>query len=381
MVENARAFVVEPYLKASGIRSPLGFMSQATRWAQLLFPGITVLTRDFLHVELLHRELRSRKKAGESRNKIEEVLRSPAVHRRLEREYKGRVGDEDDATVTRMTYWQRYGSLFEYFGLWSAPRSLRRKELWSLVFSGRIPNDCRAWWTHPEPLDNRQRRIRHTRWYLRFQDELVAAGQVPPRLLWWVTGDGGPGDVSEDIKLSRRLSYAFLIWQTLFEVGIKLRFRGHALPKASSRPVNASEAVALLVQATDGEPGSDVLKRVFSGLLSAHVHQLRRGMPSWQAKVERKWHDGRLTTLYDGTPVKDLATLPASSLFYRLVELHQYYCRWQGKPDAEFIRPVRDTFRPLKFAAISASFRGTPWGLFGYRLDQAATLYRSGVGS
>src|SRR5262249_24429481 len=261
------------------------------------------------------------------------------------------------------------------FGLWSAPRGLRRKELWSLVFSGRLPTDCRAWWPHPEPLENRQRRIRHTRWYIHFQDELgAAAGQVPPCLLWWVTGIGVPTEVSEDIKLSRRLSYAFLIWQTIFEVGIKLRFQGHALPKASSRLVSVSEAVQLLVQATDGEPGSDVLKRIFSGLLSAHVHQLALGMSSWQAQVQRRWPDGRWTTLYARTPVKDFAALPAFSLFPRLVELHQYYCRWQGKPDAEFIRLVRDSFRPLKFSEISASFRGTPWGLFGYRLDQAATL-------
>ena len=49
-------------------------MSQATYWAQLLFPGVTVLTRHFLHVELLLRELRRRKKGGHSPQQIRQAL-------------------------------------------------------------------------------------------------------------------------------------------------------------------------------------------------------------------------------------------------------------------------------------------------------------------
>lgn len=373
-------FIIEPYVKPSTIRSPLGFMSQATYWAQLLFPGVTVLTRHFLHVELLLRELRRRKKVGESRQKIEQMLRSPTMHRRLEREYKRAVDAENDQVVTKMTYWQRYASMFEYFGLWKAPRNLQPKDLWQIVFSGRMPREFRTW-AVPEASEKRRRRIAHTRWYLRFQEELVEAAGEPERLLWWVTGEGGPRDASAEMRLSRRLSYAFLVWQTLFEVGSKLRFRGTALPKATSRVLSPREVVNLLVLAAEqAEPSTDNLKRVFSGLLSAHAHQLKPSLPQWQATVERQpWHESTLTRLYDGSPVKELAVVPAPSLFSRLVGLHQYYCERQGKTDAEFIRASANGFAPLKFPKISAQFQATPWGLFGYRLDQAVALYRSGA--
>src|SRR5262249_17511898 len=155
----------------STIRSPLGFMSQATYWAQLLFPGITVLTRDFLHVELLHRELRRQKNHGVPREKIDQMLRSPALHRRLDQEYKHRVGRETDTTITKVTYWQRYSSLFNYFRLWDAPRLLRRTELGSLVFDPRVPVEFRSW-AVSEKADRRRRRISHTRWYLSFRRSL-----------------------------------------------------------------------------------------------------------------------------------------------------------------------------------------------------------------
>src|SRR6266513_391015 len=379
MPTHTEPFIIEPYVKPSTIRSPLGFMSQATYWAQLLFPGVTVLTRHFLHVELLLRELRRRKRAGEPRGKIEQTLRSPAMHRRLEREYKRAVGAENDQIVTKMTYWQRYASMFEYFGLWKAPRNLQPKDLWQIVFCGRMPSEFRTW-VVPEVPEKRRRRIAHTRWYLRFQDELIGAAGQPERLLWWVTGEGAPRDASNEIRLSRCLSYAFLVWQTLFEVGGTLRFRDASLPKASSQVLSAREAVDLLVLATEeAEPSTDTLKRVFSGLLSAHVHQLKPSMPKWQATVERQsWHESTLTRLYDGSPVRELAAVPAPLVFSRLVQLHQYYCARQGKTDAEFIRASGNGFTPLKFPKISASFQRTPWGLFGYRLDQAVALYRSG---
>src|SRR5205807_2249981 len=46
---------------------------------------------------------------------------------------------------------------------------------------------------------------------------------------------GGPANVRDEIKLSRRLSFAFLIWQTLFEAGIALTSQGVELPGPSKR--------------------------------------------------------------------------------------------------------------------------------------------------
>ena len=102
-------------------------------------------------------------------------------------------------------------------------------------------------------------------------------------------------------------------------------------------------------------------------------------MATWQRKVERaSWYRPAFARLYDGTEVRDLAKIPATALFRRLVELHQYYCRAQGKTDAEFIRSSKDGFLAEQFGTrISASFGSTPGGLFGYRLNQAVALYQS----
>jgi len=375
MARHSAAFVIEPYLRPSTIRSPLGFMSQATYWAQLLFPGVTVLTRHFFHVELLLRELRRRKKGGHSPQQIRQALRSPTVHRRLEREYNRYRGAEEDAAVTKVTYWQRYGSMFDHFGLWDAQRALHASELWQILFSPRVPAEFRTW-VRPEPPRERQRRIQHTRWYLTFQKTLREA--QPVDVMWWVTGDGGPREVSDAIKLSRRLSFAFLVWQTLFEVGVQLMLRGRRLPRTSARLTSAHDAVELLVLATEGEPSTEALETIYSGLLSSHANQLGQGMSLWQTEVEhQEWYRPTLTRLYDGTQVKDLAKIPTAVLFSTLVDLHQQYCQAQGKTEAEFIRPSKGGYFPLKAAKISASFRATPWGLFGYRLDQAAMLYQS----
>ena len=75
--------------------------------------------------------------------------------------------------------------------------------------------------------------------------------------------------------------------------------------------------------------------------------------------------------------VPDLARVPASRLFRRLVTLHQHYCQAQGKADAEFIRFTKAGFQSLQLRGISASFNITPGGLFGYRLYEAVALYRS----
>lgn len=350
-------------------------MSLATYWAQLLFPGITVLTRDFLHVELLLRELRRHKRAGESQQRVLAALGSVALHTRLEREYRRCVGDNRDRATTKMTYWQRYASMFDYFDLWKAPRALSSEDLHRIVFSLRTPSEFQEW-TRREDVAARQRRIQNTRWYLSFQRRLRDAGGSQG-VLWWVTGEGGPSDVRDEIKLSRRLSFAFLIWQTLFEAGISLTFQGDELPGASRRRLSSRAVVDLLVGATKGELSKRDLRTLFSGLLAAHTQHLDTSMSGWQERVERQWNTSRLTHLYDGTQIQDFARTPASGLFRRLVDLHQHYCQAQGKTDSEFIRFTKAGFQPLQFRGITVSFDSPPGGLFGYRLNEAVTLYQS----
>jgi hypothetical protein len=48
-------FIVLPFVRETGIRSIPGFMSLATKWADYLFPGITVLTRDLHDVKAMHK--------------------------------------------------------------------------------------------------------------------------------------------------------------------------------------------------------------------------------------------------------------------------------------------------------------------------------------
>ena len=284
---NSASFIVEPYLKAATIRSPLGFMSLATYWAQLLFPGLTVLTRHFLHLELLLRELRRRNRSGESTQKVLAAMSTATLHARLEREYRSRVGDDRDQAITKVTYWQRYASMFDYFGLWNAPRTLRGRDLHRIVFATRTPSEFRQW-TVREDLEPRQRRIQNTLWYATFRNQLRDAGG-PERILWWITGEGGPAHVRDEIKLSRRLSFAFLIWQTLFEAGIALTFRGVELPGPTKRRLSQRAIVDLLVHASQQELGTGDLRTLFSGLLAAHTQHLRPAMCTWQNNVERRW--------------------------------------------------------------------------------------------
>jgi|LULF01.1.fsa_nt_gb hypothetical protein len=57
-------FFIKPFRKTPSVRSSLGFMTISSRWAGVLFPGLTVLTRDLVVLQAMHKaylELKSEK--------------------------------------------------------------------------------------------------------------------------------------------------------------------------------------------------------------------------------------------------------------------------------------------------------------------------------
>lgn len=113
-------FIVQPFQRQASIRSILGFMSLATRWGDYLFPGITVLTRDLHDVKAIH-ETAIKMGVGDSPRKRYEFQR-PATDHKIAYTLSKLLSRENmrfspNQLTQRMTYWQRYGSLINHFGL------------------------------------------------------------------------------------------------------------------------------------------------------------------------------------------------------------------------------------------------------------------------
>lgn len=378
-------FIVEPYTRNSGIRSPLGFLSLATNWARRLFPGITVLTRDFLHVELLHQEMRRLSRKGFSQWKVKEVLKSRQTHRRLEME-ANRIKKENDPSMTKMTYWQRYGSLFKYFRLQDAPRILRAKDVSKIVFQRGIPGEHQGWLK--EDLESRRRRINHLRWFETFYPLIERPspdGKISGNVRWWITGIGTPKYVSDDIRLSRQIEFAFVVWQTYFEICCILLLSKKSPPTSpgpiSGLPAVTGSLIGLANGIASGEsPDLSRLESLAKSLLALHVSFLGKSIPRWQKEVQRRYGDSKLYLLYDGIPAASLAVLPPQKLLSRLVSLHESYCQAQGKRHALYVKKTAgNKFEPVSWPDpwITVQFTSGRWGLFGYRLNEAVVFATS----
>lgn len=366
-------FLIEPYVTEPSIRSALGFMGLSSRWANVLFPGITVLTREFLQLELLHREMCRLRRSGKSRERVESELAKRSMHRALETEFN-RKRDPESAgdAVTKMTYWQRYASMARHFKLWESRKALSSWELHDLVFRRSIPTRHRA--LKVEAPEVRSRRINHTGWYSQHRDK----GCV--RKTWWVRGEFSPSGWSDELRLARRLELGFIVWQTYFEICVALLTQKQAIP---TKPIRTNFAQALRELKALSEEESPLscdsrrLRRVAAQLLWIHDFELK-GMLRWQAQAS-KLGDERLYRLYDQSmTVSDLASTRSRDLFAQLVHLHQIYCGAQGKGSAAYVeRTGSGKFRPGKLPSLSVEFSGGRAGLFGYRLDQAVQLKNS----
>ena len=379
-------FVVQPFRKDPDIRSVLGFMSIASRWGHYLFPGITVLTRDLYAVQAMH-QVAIRMRAWEPRGRVRFQKRSTdaAIARQLKRILPAGRRDDDAKLLQVMTYWQRYGSLFQHFGLLTERRHRSIRGYRQMIFASR-----------PEELGEdtksvQRRRITHFEWYRRHRRRLVDAptGDGGRGLLhgphgqwrrWWLTGLGAPPRIPKPILLVRQLEFFFTVWQTLFEAGARSAAMSGRLPKraAPGRDLVAEFATLLLeARSADSE---ELNRRLVRVCLTLHERFVAPHVARWQRDVVQMLgpavRGGPFFGLHDGSTIRDFADREGSSLLTSLADLHNEYCGVQGKPYAACVARFRPRPVVMRRPSISATLGGR-WGLFGYRFEAAVGLFNT----
>ena len=293
-------FIVEPLAAESTIRSPLGFMSLSTKWGNILFPGVTVLTTNFVQLSLLLHEYKKLKDEKKSNNSIKDILKSENTHRRLEKEWR-RIRKEDDLVKTRMTYWNRYGSMFNYFQLDKNYKKLIRKtpiataaRLYKVVFQ---KND-----TYSEKRkDARNRRIQHARRYSKIENWIQKSIDEKNyrALQWWVVGANHVEFADlPDLQLVRQLEFALSIWQTYFELCVSSYPQFRCLPLKPKKIKLAALVEKLILR--DKQVATDESTKITKAesienydlareLLYIHQTYLKKKMPKWQKLVRKKY--------------------------------------------------------------------------------------------
>ena len=190
-------FIVRPFGADSSIRSALGFMSLTSRWGALMFPGITVLTRDLNDFRAIHRVILKQKRAGKfDLNKFIQKENDDPIADELADMFGGSRGDYNKQV---MSFWQRYGSMVRYFNLFSAEDELPVSRYRDIIFSPTIrlrnnePNDLQC-------HDVRHVRIKNAAWYRSFSENTLSKAEytdvsklyASTKMRWWMTGLGSP---------------------------------------------------------------------------------------------------------------------------------------------------------------------------------------------
>ncbi|MBX2989144.1 MAG: hypothetical protein KF802_14735 [Bdellovibrionaceae bacterium] len=397
--KTAMLFYVEPFEKGESIRSALGFMSLTSRWGNVLFPGITVLTRDLFDVLALHSVAidemnRKRPNWAQFRGKGTDV-RVAHVLTSLAR--SGIIAsDSKRGYRQRMTYWQRYGSLLNHFNMLTSPKALgglpgyRR-----LIFDPNYtPRKGQPW---EKNSVQRETRIVNATWYrdrgYAIQDN-IDSGNLS-RILdnqlhyWWITGLEAPArGVSDSIKLARRLEFALTVWQTTFEAAIQcVRFK-NSIPKRSGlkEPRLLREFLLACLQCKESGSETRAYRDVVAHGLQLHEIHFRRGFfKGWSESIKDVLDDqsstysfDQLAKLHDGTLITNLADLPSEKLLPALVRLHNTYCKIQNKPGSIYLEELHKADRVNQvFDRLSLELTAGRWGLFGYRFGASLTLYES----
>jgi hypothetical protein len=374
-------FLIKPFVRDTSLRSALGFMSLATRWGDFLFPGITVLTRDLYDVRAIHAVASDMRGKAPSnlfaRLRRREVDR--LVGRRLVRILRQHRLPKPKRPTQQMTFWQRYGSLFEYFGVLRLRRMRSLPSYREMIFDGR-----RSW---AEPSGARARRIRHFNWYRRRRDQLLVdlvpdgvASQLRPRR-WWLTGRGAPAGVPAAIIVVRELEFFFLIWETAFEAAAWLLHReGATAVKRSRKSHTVEEFIAALLKCRT-EPSTQGVERLLRCALSLHESRVRRRARAWERDaldVLRGMEDPiRFVRLHNDQTIADFAQTPSRLLLERLADLHNTYATLQNKSHAIAVKSFSPPERGLRFPVFTAELNSRRWGLHGYRFEASIGLYES----
>lgn len=368
-------------------------MSLASQWGEFLFPGVTVLTRHPLHLRLLQLEyLKVWKKTGDSREAFRH-LRKRSVHRKLEKLARTTLNEDSNKPETKMTYWQRYGSMFKYFKLDKATKALSITDIRSIVYSPTIPRKHRLWCIEDPVM--RRRRVSHVAWYESFTTRLPDDPDEQLDCLLrdepaWFTGSGFRNKVPDPVKLSRQLEYAFLIWQTYFEASTLLLLRGKPIvrtpaPGSLQRRVvirKVRELVQTIRSGEDSDTQDRKGKSTSEGALIALCRVLLAAhrdldLKSWERAVAQSIGED-FTKLYNGRSLATFASAPASKLFDELYRLHTFYCEEQHKPHAKYVESDDAKYRAVRLPQLSVRFQRSQWGLFSYRLEAAVGFKNHG---
>jgi hypothetical protein len=386
-------FYVEPFEKGETIRSALGFMSLTSRWGNLLFPGITVLTRDLHDVWALHTvaiEEMNRKRPNFSQ------FRTKNTDKRVADVLKSRFGLDPRRSYTqRMTYWQRYGSLLNHFNMLTSAKALSIKGYRQLVFDAdHRPRKNEPWEKNPT---QRATRIANAAWYRKhgsgIQDNINAANLDvvlnDDVRYWWLTGLEAPArGVPESIKLARKLEFALSVWQTAFEAAIQcVRFKIPLRGRSGLRqPRLLREFLLACLKCKEDGSETRAYQDVVAHGLQLHESLFRRDFfKGWTERVKdvleyqnSSYSFNQLAKFHDGMLVTDLAKLPSEQLLAALVSLHTTYCKIQNKPGSIYVEELYKADRVNQvFDRLSLELSAGRWGLFGYRFGASITLFES----
>jgi hypothetical protein len=363
-------------------------MSIATRWGEHLFPGITVLTRDLHIIQAMH-QVAIEMSAWEPARfaQFQSSATDVPISRRLSDILQPKRGYIHPHNLRqKMSYWQRYGSLFQHFALLSKRRALSTRGYRDLIFDpyyGPVGTDS---------LDLRRKRVRHFRWYDEHRDRFlenvdqqnvsaIFKGNGGAWRRWWLTGIDPPSDIPAPIRLVRELEFFFTVWQSLFEAAAALLHRRVRLPirfsRNDSRIAGFVEAV-LRVRAN--AYAADDCSRLMRICLSMHSSYIKPRLIRWKREVNAliKGHSlDRFVGLHNGQSIPEFGQQEGIELLEALAELHVTYCQLQNKSYAISVHSFKRGQRGSKIPKLSAEFTAGHWGLFAYRFEAACTLHHS----
>lgn len=395
-------FIVKPFIKAPSVRSALGFMSLTSRWGSIMFPGITVLTRDLNDILALHQLIQAKKKNNKFEfSKFKSKDTDNEVADTLVRILK--KGNRKKFLQT-MSYWQRYGSILSYFDFFNSQCEFSDiKNLRKIIFDNnfrpknKYPNDFYS----EVKKKARNIRIENADWYRDFRVKLHEESQTfsaqvltkeflrqRPLFSWWITGLNAPKDAPEIIVLSRKLEFALTVWQTAIETGTLLIKANKKIPSSGRVNKNSITDFYKNLAIYLNDPASideNLLESIVQAALDVHETYFRDGsFDKWKGKLE-KWlkinFEGKSINRYiefhNRTSVPELASISSQDLLEKLAEIHSYYCTLQKKEDSIYVRSFKKRKTGSKMPSISASLSPGRWGLFGYRLEASVVLYQS----
>lgn len=380
-------FIVQPFQKESSIRSVLGFMSLATRWGDYLYPGITVLTRDLHEIKAMHQIAISMRtwESPAQRKEFQKPETDLKISRHLSK-ILARQGIRKHPNKLRqkMSYWQRYGSLFEHFGLLQERRVRTVQSYREMIFDPQYPRSGEG------DIPERRRRIKHFNWYRKNRDKVLSRIEpstiskllADPHKRWWLTGEDPPDSlhIPDTITAVRELEFFFTIWQTLFE---SAAFLLHETGKCTIHPIQTRHPLRdflNLILLLPSDYRTIDCKKLAGVCLGLHETHIAPRLDRWQKDIRHLSGIQGFESyekLHNEETIAEFGRQEGTDMLEALANLHVRYCELQNKPYAVCVYSFKEKRLGGKYPRFSAEFGQTRWGLFGYRFEAAITLFAS----